>query len=395
MGPERSCYDVVIIGGAMMGASVAWHLSVGDFQGRILVVERDPSYEFASTSHSNSCMRQQFSTEVNIRISQYGADFVRNFSDHICDHNAPDLPVHHFGYMYLADSEGHAGRLRESQRLQARLGAGTRIMTPDRIAAEFPFYDLEGIILGSFNRRDEGYFDGNTMFGWWRRKARENGVEFVHDEVIGIGCAGGRVENVALKSGALLACGVVVNAAGPRAAKVAAMAGLEIPVEPRKRYTYVFDAETSLDRDLPLTVDPSGVHVRTDGAYYMAGATPDDDGAVEPDDFGFEHGLWQDKVWPAIAARIPAFEAIKVINSWVGHYAYNRLDQNAIVGGHPELSNFIFVNGFSGHGFQQAPAMGRGVAELISFGGYRTLDMSGLGVERVLLGHGLRERAVI
>jgi glycine/D-amino acid oxidase-like deaminating enzyme len=268
-------------------------------------------------------------------------------------------------------------------------------MTPDQIAAEYPFYNLDGILLGSHNPVDEGYFDGNTLFDWWRRKARQNGVEYVTNEVVAIGRNGDRVDGVTLQSGEVIAAGAVVNASGPRAARTAAMAGLEIPVEPRRRYTFIFDAQTPLDSVLPLTIDPSGVHMRSDGQYYLCGCPPDDDPAVDFDDFHLDHAIWEDKVWPAIATRIPAFEAVKVINSWAGHYAYNTMDQNAIIGPHSQVSNFLFVNGFSGHGFQQSPAMGRGMSELIAYGEYRTLDLSELGYERIAAGRPFLERAII
>ncbi len=392
---EFDHYDVVIIGGAMMGASVAWHLAcASDFQGRILVIERDPSYASAGTSLSNSCIRQQFSTEVNVRVSQYGVDFVRSFRELVAG-DAPDIPFHEFGYLYLADTAEFADQLRVNQALQAGLGAGTVILEPDEIAARFGFFDLSGIKLASFGTRDEGYFDAISMFDSWRRMARRAGVEFMQGEVCAVHHGGARVISVGLESGEIIGCGTVVNAAGTRGAQVAALAGLDIPVEARKRYTYVFDAQNPLPQVLPLTVDPSGVHIHSDGALYMAGGAPDNDVAVAPDDFGVDHDLWEEKFWPAIATRIPAFEAVKLVNSWLGHYAYNRLDQNAIIGAHPGMENFIFVNGFSGHGLQQAPAMGRGVAELICHGCYRTLDLSELGVERVLLGRGLRETAII
>ncbi len=173
------------------------------------------------------------------------------------------------------------------------------------------------------------------------------------------------------------------------------MAGIEIPVEPRKRYTFIFAAETPLDRDLPLTIDPAGVHVRSDGAYYMAGCPPDDDPAVDYDDFEQDHSLWQEKVWPVLAHRIPQFEAIKLINSWVGHYAYNTFDQNAIVGPHTTVGNFLFANGFSGHGLQQSPAVGRGISELITYGAYRTLDLSPFSFARIEKGQPFLEKAVI
>ncbi len=389
-------YDVVIVGGAIYGASVAFHLATDpDFEGSILVVERDPSYEFASTSHTNSCIRQQFSEPLNVQISQYGADYILNFRARSGMDDAPALRLHSFGYMYLADTPEFALALKASQQVQASLGAGTRHMTRDQISKVYPFYALDDIIAGNHNTVNEGYFDGGTLFDWWKRGAKRRGVTFVHDEVVGMARAGDRVTAVVLKSGAEVGCDWVVNASGPRAAQTAAMAGITLPVEPRKRYTFVFQAETPLDRNLPLTIDPSGVHVRTDGKYYMAGATPDHDPAVAPDDFTFDHEIWENKVWPAIATRIPAFERVRVINSWVGHYAYNTLDQNAVVGPHPEVPNFVFVNGFSGHGLQQSPALGRGMAEWIIHGAYRTLDLSPLGYARIAANQPIIEKAII
>ena len=397
--PARDSYDVVIVGGAIYGSAVAWFLiSNPDFDGRILVVERDPTYAFASTSHTNSCIRQQFSEPINVQISQFGAEYVKNFRSFMGnDPDVPELRLHAFGYLYLADNEAFAAVLRENQRIQAALGAGTRHMTRDEIANAYPFYNLDDIIAGNHNLIDEGYFDGNSLFDWWKRKARQAGVEYIANEVIAMNrnTAETQVESVILTSGEVVACGTVVNCAGPRAALTARMAGLDLPVEPRKRYSFVFEAQTPLDRDLPLTIDPSGVHMRTDGRYYLAGCPPDDDGPVDYTDFTEDHALWEDKVWPILATRIPQFEAIKLRQSWVGHYAYNTLDQNAILGRHPQMQNFIFCNGFSGHGLQQSPAVGRGLAELITYGDYRSLDLSPLGYERVAENRPLIERAVI
>ncbi len=397
--PQKSSYDVVIVGGAMFGSAVAWFLTDNpDFDGSILVVERDPSYEFASTSHTNSCMRQQFSREINVRVSQFAADFVKNFRQYMGgDPRVPHPRLQNYGYMYLADNEDFAAILRESQRLQAACGAGTKHMMRDEIACDYPFYNLDDIIAANHNLVDEGYFDGNTLFDWWKRSAKERGVEYLTNEVIAMNrnAAGTRVESVILRSGEVINCGTVVNASGPRAVLTSRMAGIEIPVEPRKRYTYIFEAEKPLDQDLPLTIDPSGVHMRTDGTYYLAGCPPDDDPAVDYDDFVQDHSLWENKVWPVLATRIPQFEAIKLRNSWVGHYAYNTFDQNAILGPHPEVENFIFVNGFSGHGFQQSPAMGRGTAEWITHGAYRTLDLTPFHYDRITRGEKFVEKAVI
>ena len=174
------------------------------------------------------------------------------------------------------------------------------------------------------------------------------------------------------------------------------MAGIDIPVEPRKRYTWIFAAEKPLDRALPLTIDPSGVHVRENGSgTYLCGGHADIDPGVAFDDFVMDHGIWQDKIWPAIATRIPQFEAIKVTSEWVGHYAMNTLDQNAIVGPHTEVENFMFLNGFSGHGLQQSPAMGRGTAEFLTHGAYQTLDLSPFHYDRIAKNQPILEKAVI
>ena len=397
--PAKTSYDVVIVGGAMMGSSVAWFLSDNpDFNGSVLVVERDPTYQYSSTAHTNSCIRQQFSNEVNIRISQFAAEFVKNFRHYLSDDDrVPDVVLQSFGYMYLADNEAFAQTLRENQAIQQSMGAGTRYMTSDEILRDYPFYQLDDIVGANHNLIDEGYFDGNTLFDWWKRSARERGVEYIKNEVVSMSLdsAGTQVQSVTLASGDKISCGRVVNATGPRAARTAAMVGIAIPVEPRKRYTFIFEAEQPLDRDLPLTIDPSGVHMRTDGQYYLAGCPPDDDPAVDYDDFVQDHSIWENKVWPVVAARIPQFEAIRLKNSWAGHYAFNTLDQNAVIGPHTRVGNFYFVNGFSGHGFQQSPAMGRGMAELIAYGEFRTLDLSPFSYQRIEREEPLLEKAVI
>lgn len=395
--PKNKSYDVVIVGGAMYGSSVAWWLSDNkDFNGSVLVVERDPTYEFTSTAHTNSCMRQQFSRPLNIYISQFAADFVKNFRDYMGgDERVPHLALQSYGYMYLADNEAFAETLREGQAIQAANGAGTKHMTPEEIKRDYPFYNVDDIVAANHNLIDEGYFDGNTLFDWWKRSARERGVEYIHNQVMAMDRQGSRVVSVTLESGEVIACGTVVNASGPRAVLTSRMAGIEIPVEPRKRYTFIFQAEEPLDRDLPLTIDPSGVHMRTDGTYYLAGCPPDDDAAVDYDDFVQDHSIWEEKVWPTLAHRVPQFERIKLVNSWAGHYAFNTFDQNAIIGPHPEVSNFVFVNGFSGHGFQQSPAMGRGVAEHIATGSYQTLDLSPFAFDRIVRSEPFVEKAVI
>ena len=398
--PRQSAYDVVIVGGAMMGASTAWFLSDNaDFNGSVLVLERDVSYENCSTMHTNSCMRQQFSSELNVRISQFAADFVKNLRAYMGgDERVPELSIRSFGYMYLADNDAFAEVLRENQQAQLAAGAATQLMTPEEIKSAYPFYHVDDIVLGSINLIDEGYWDATAVFDWWRRSARDRGVEYVSNEVVGMtkNAAGTRVESVALKSGEVITCGQVVNASGPRAVLTSRMAGIEIPVEPRKRYSWIFEAEQPLDRDLPLTIDPSGVHVRENGGgTYQCGGHAEVDPAVDYDDFIMDFSLWEEHVWPILATRIPQFEAIKVTNEWTGHYAYNTFDHNAIMGPHNEVENFVFLNGFSGHGLQQSPAMGRGTAEWLTYGEYRTLDMTPFHYDRIVNNEPFVEKAII
>ena len=223
-------------------------------------------------------------------------------------------------------------------------------------------------------------------------------VEYVANEVVAItrDPLGKKVVSVTLANGSVVSCGQVVNASGPRAARTAAMVGIDVPVEPRKRFTWVFKAEQPLDRDLPLTIDPSGVHVRENGGgTYLCGGHSDVDPCVAYDDFTMDHAIWEDKIWPAIATRIPQFEAIKVQSEWAGHYAMNLFDHNAIAGPHPEITNFLFLNGFSGHGLQQSPAMGRGTAEWLTYGAYRTLDLRPFHFDRIAAARPIPERAVI
>ena len=217
--PTKSSYDVVIVGGAIMGASTAWFLTDNpDFDGSVLVIERDMSYASCSTAHTNSCMRQQFSTELNVRISQFAADFVKNIRRYMGnDDRVPELSIRNFGSMYLADTEEFADVLRDNIAVQHAAGAGTQLMTPDQIKAAYPFYNVDDIVLGSINTVDEGYWDGAAVFDWWRRQSRERGVEYVQNEVVEMtrNAAGTRVESVTLASGEVIACGQVVNASGP------------------------------------------------------------------------------------------------------------------------------------------------------------------------------------
>ena len=398
--PSLDKYDVIIMGGAIMGSSTAWFLSQNpDFNGTVLVVEKDQKYEFCSTAHTTSCIRQQFSTKLNVEISQFSANFINNFQEYMGnDPRVPKLSINSFGYMYLAADDDFAQNLIDNQKVQLEAGAATELLTPKQIKSRYPFYNIEDIKLGSINLINEGYWDSITAFEWLKNKAYENGVEYVENEIVEItrNRSGDRIISVKLASGETVTGESFVNATGPRAAAISKMAGIEIPVEPRKRYSWIFKAEKPLDQDLPLTIDPSGFHVRENGGgTYQAGGHGSSDPAVGFDDFEMDFDLWENSVWPVLFNRIPQFESLKLISQWAGHYAMNTVDQNAILGPHNIIQNFFFLNGFSGHGTQQAPAMGRATSEILTYGSYKTIDMSTFHYERLLSGNKIIEKAII
>ena len=397
--PARTAYDVVIVGGAAVGSSAAYWLSQSlGANASILVVERDSSYEFSSTALSTSAIRQQYSNPINVKISQFGIEVIRGFPERMApffeNEAAPDLGFREHGYLYCCSIEGvDAARARVD--LQRSLGAHTVFLEPGPLKDRFPWLNVADLGGGAWGSRDEGWFDSMGMLNGFRRAARGSGVEYIDNAVTGLTLEGGRVASATLATGQVVSCGTLVNAAGPRAQQVAAMAGLSIPVEPRKRYSFVFASATPIPGRMPNVIDLSGTYVRPEGKLFLAGNTPRNEYAEDYDDFETDHSEFDEHIWPALWHRIPAFDALRVQQSWTGHYEYNTLDHNGIVGFHPEVTNFMFANGFSGHGLQQSPAVGRAVSELIVHGAFRTLDLSPFNYERIARNEPFLEEAVI
>jgi FAD-dependent oxidoreductase domain-containing protein 1 len=387
-------FDVCIVGGAAMGSAVAYFLSHDlCFKGRIALIERNPSFRRASTALSAASIRQQFSTPENIHLSQYGVHFITN---ELRERFGSDASVsfHEGGYLLLAAPDG-AGIAHSNHAIQRREGAATQLLGPDALARRFPFLSVDGLALGSFGPSGEGWFDAYGLMGLMRRAALDRGVVAVTGDVKAFEMSGDRLTGVALADGRRLSCAVIVNASGPQAGDVAAMAGLSVPVEPRKRSVFVVSCRTPIS-GMPLIVDTTGVYVRPEGDRFICGVSPVEANDPRADgDFEVDHALFDDIVWPALAARIPAFEALKVVGSWAGHYDYNTLDQNALLGPHPARPNLLFAAGFSGHGIQQAPAVGRAIAEWIVHGRSTSLDLDIFSVGRLTEGRAVREINVI
>ena len=389
--------DVVIVGGAIIGSSVATFLALRpDWSGRIVVVERDQTYRTASTTLSAASIRLQFSTPLNIEISQFGVEFIRSLPDWLGVDGAPP-PVADFvegGYLFLATPAG-LSTLRANHAMQQQHGVDVLLLGSEELAGRFPWLRTDDLAGGSLGLSGEGWFDAHALLESFRRKARALGVEYLAGTVVGIDRDASAVRGVRLADGSRIATDLVVDAAGPRAAEVAAMAGLELPVRARKRHVYHFDCRERIG-PTPLTISPSGVYFRPEGDAWIAGYSPRD-GEPDPDTLDLEpdRALFDAFIWPGLAERVPAFEAVRLLDTWAGHYEVNTLDHNAVIGPHPELRGFLFANGFSGHGLQQAPAVGRGLAELIATGRYQTLDLAPLGYERILRNHPIREMNVV
>ncbi|MET3524734.1 NAD(P)/FAD-dependent oxidoreductase [Mesorhizobium abyssinicae] len=386
-------YDIVIIGGAIVGSSVAYYLREEGFTGSIALVERDPQFSHAATTLSMASIRQQFSIPENIRLSQFTLKLFRRLKETFGAD--ADIGFREGGYLILA---GEAGLpiLKANHAAQIAEGADILLEDAEQLTRRFPWLSAEGISAGAYGRSGEGWFDAHAMLMLFRKALRDKKIDFITADVTGIARQGDRVTGVSFDNGETLEAGIVVNAAGPNAGKVAAFAGLVLPVEPRKRNVFVFEAREKY-ADMPLLVDPSGIYVRPEGSVYLTGGAEPEEGdhAPDPADFDVNWPLFEEVIWPTLATRIPAFEAIKPTRAWVGHYDYNTLDQNAVIGPHPEVGNFLFANGFSGHGLQQAPAVGKALSELIVHGGYRTVDCSAFGYSRVAEGRAFRELNVI
>ena len=389
--------DVVIVGGGIVGSGTAYFLSTdAAFRGRrIVLIERDPSYAQASTARSAGGLRQQFSTPENVAMSQFTLGLFRRLRE-IFGEDA-DVSFREQGYLILATGEGRQ-LLADNVALQRSMGADIALLEPAELRRRFPWLAPEGLAAGAFGETGEGWFDPPSFAALLRKAAIAQGVRLLHDDATGITVEGGRVTSVRLASGASVSCGALVNAAGPWAGELAASAGMQLPVEPRKRFVYVLDCREATEalHQAPLTVDPGGVWFRPEGRVFLCGKSPEEQDEPAAEDLdGIDHDFFEREIWPDLAARVPAFESIKVVNAWAGYYDYNTFDQNAVIGPHPHIRNVYFANGFSGHGAQQGAAAGRAVAELIAHGQFQTLDLTRLGYQRILDRAPLRERNVI
>jgi len=382
---------VVIVGGAIMGSFAAWFLRREGFSGEITVVEKDPTYQFCSTALSAASIRTQFGTPVNIHMSLFGVDFFRRIEENF-GHLA-DIGYVETGYLILGGPETVDAR-RAAVEMQRAEGADILALAPEEVAAHFPYMSVDDIGIGTLGITGEGWFDAWSLLSLVRDAAKGLGVRYVRAEVEGFDLIGARVCGARLHDGSHLPCDWCVMAAGAASGALTATLGQPLPVSPRKRTVFSFKAPLRAP-NLPMLFDTSGIWVRPEGEGFIGGIQPPAD--RDPDateDFEPHHELMEEVFWPALAARIPAMEQLRLVRSWAGHYEINALDHNGIVGRHDEIENLVFSTGFSGHGVMHAPAAGRGVAELIVKGAYTSLDLSPLGYHRIRTGKPMSESII-
>lgn len=377
---SQSSETVVIIGGAVIGSFVAFFLRKEGFRGSIKVIERDSTYQFSSTALSAASIRTQFGCPFNIAMSLFSAQFFKDIKQWFGEDAY--IGFEERGYLILGSPE-HVDTQRNNALMQIGHGAQVDILDPAAARQRFPWLNVDDLGVGTFGTANEGWFDAWALLQCVRREARRLGVDYIQGEATGFNTAGDKVTAVKLADGQTLACDWCVNAAGPAGGKVASWLDIPLPVEPRKRTVFHIKAPLSVT-GFPMLFDNSGLWIRPEGDGFICGIGPQE--ARDPDatgDFEADHYLLEETLWPLLAHRIPAMEQLRVQRAWAGHYEVNLLDHNGVVGAHPQLNNFIFATGFSGHGVMHSPATGRAVAELITHGSYRSLDLSPLGYERI------------
>lgn len=428
--------DTVIIGGGPVGASTAFHLarqrhppsSSSRNDPSIMVIERDPTYQSGSAVFSAGGIRFQFSLEENVAMSLYGIEFLRNSASLLSTADqtgdggtiqpgqAVDIQYVENGYLLLASTDRAVRQFRENHALYGRLGCSdmAQLLSADELKAKFPWINTDDVLLGSYGRSGEGWFDPWSYIQGLNEKNKELGVQYRYGTLLGAqrDPGSGRIDSVNIRdraTGAIctVQAGTVVNAAGAAAdAVMNLLAGEEqplgypIPVKPRKRCIYFFHCDSNQDEVVPdiapLTIDSSGAYFRSEGVRggtgnFLCGMSPpceDDYDCYDPCELrNADANLFERDIWPALYSRVPAFGCIKVRSSWAGLYEYNVVDQNCILDFHPEMGNVLMVNGFSGHGLQHSPAAGRAAAELIDRGNqFETLKLDVFRFDRLMGG---------
>lgn len=389
---KRKTYDVVIIGGGIMGSATAYYLKRTAPDLQTAVIEMDPSYSRASTTLSMSNARIQFSFRSNVQISQYTFEVLENFEQEMAvNDRRPLIRYRREGNLFMVNAEGRIPA-ENALIMQQDMGCDVEWWTPEQVRKRFPLYNPEGHVGATFGPKD-GHFDAYGVLMGYRAKAISMGAEFIHAEVSEITKTGKRITGVRLNTGEDIGANTVVNCAGAWCTGIARTVGVFLPVQPVKRQVFVLDTKVKPDGPLPLTVLPSGMYFRTEtGGLILLGKSMTED--TVGISFSWDDKRFYDILWPELAEFVPEFESLRLIRGWAGLYAMNTLDGNAILGEWPELEGLFLANGFSGHGLQQAPAVGRYISELIIRQSH-ALDLSIFNPGRILENRQLSENGIV
>lgn len=394
---------VAIIGGGAIGSACALFLKrLGGDEVQVQVIEPDAGLRLASSARSAASIRQQFSNAVNVQMSRFGWQLLSDPGAWLAvDDQVPELGLVRSGYLFLATTAAGAARLRANQAVQAGAAAPVDLLQPAELGAALPWLSVADLQLASLGRDGEGWFDGFALARALAAAARRQGAQWLDARVVGARRSGDALQALVLADGRQIAADAVVLAAGAWSGALGRRLGLQVPVVGRHRTVFSLRCPSAIAGPTPLVIDPSGVWFRSEGAGFIAGWSPGD-GDADPDADTDRPQLdqpvlqqFEQRIWPALAARVPAFEALRVHSAWDGWYEVHPADHNALIGPHPHCANLLLCCGFSGHGLQHAPAAGRGIAEWLLHGRWVSLDLSPLAAERLASGRRFAEQAVI
>lgn len=384
-------FDVLIIGGGVIGGSVAYNLLNDGFEGTVGIIEKDPSYEFASTPRCVGGIRQQFSTEVNIKVCLYSVAVFERFDEEMAVDGEPAHAEYKpAGYLLLAREENWE-KLKGQAESQLALGVDVDLLSPDDLVKLYPGMNVEDIAGGALGRR-AGYMDAYGVMQGYLKKARSLGATYVKEEVTAISRSGSRIVGVTTKNGESIHADMIVLCAGAWSSELTKTINLDLPVIPSPKMAFHFDPAEKFSFDLPFVFDLEGLWFRHElGKQIICGRDPGDAPGYH---FDWDRKYFEEELWPRLYNRFHQLERLKLIRGWSGLYEVNTLDHNALIGLYPGMHNFYVATGFSGHGLMQSPAVGKGLSELIRTGSYVSVDLSPLSVDRIITQKLVVEEAV-
>lgn len=390
---DKKHYDVVIIGGAIMGSCAAYFLKKSRPEMEVAVIEPDPTYEFASTVRASGGARRLFSCPENILMSNFSIEFIKNFSEVMAvNGEAAHIDWNEQGYLFIVHGE-HMRTIEENAKIQRSLGAEIHILDRNGLRDHFPSMNVEDLDGGAYSPRD-GWCDPSSFLQGVRKKARSLGVVYIQDKVVGLGSTKHAVTRATLASKRELTADYFVNTAGAWSSQISDMIGMQLPISPLRRFEHYFTGQNKIE-PLPYVKDTERLAFRPEGGGYSGGLVNSD----EPRGFNFDvdHDYFERVVWPALAHRFPtAFEGTKCHRTWSGLYEQSELDGNPIIGNWKgNFDNFYVAAGFSGHGMMHAPAAGRAIAEMIVNGRQETIDLSRFSYARVEKNEPYRENGIL